>query len=58
MFQRFDTDGTGTLDIGELQKLLQKSPFVFNKETTEGIFKILDADGSGGLTVEEFQRLV
>ena len=31
IFQKFDTDGTGTLDVRELQILLKKSDLVFDK---------------------------
>ena len=54
IFQKFDTDGTGTLDVRELQVLLKNSDLVFEKEQIEEIFKILDADGSCHITIDEF----
>ena len=32
IFSKFDSDGTGTLDVKELQSLLKKSDLVFEKD--------------------------
>lgn len=57
IFSKFDTDGSGTLDMRELYKLLKKSQLAFKRKNIVRIFKILDADGSQYVTVDEFQQL-
>jgi Ca2+-binding EF-hand superfamily protein len=54
IFQKFDTDGSGSLDVSELEHLLKKTDLKFEKDQIDEIFKIIDADGSKKITVDEF----
>ena len=58
IFNKFDVDGGGQLDMKELYNLLKKSSLNFTKKTIEEVFRLLDTDGSGYLSVEEFQTLI
>ena len=54
MFTMFDTDKSGTITIGELQKgLASKGATATSTEITE-LMKSMDMDGSGELDYEEF----
>lgn len=58
IFEEFDEDGSGSIDIKELgeamTKLLGKRP---HKKVIESVMQMADSDGNGELDFEEFQAL-
>ena len=46
-FKELDHDNSGSLDLNELEKLLQKSGEEVTKEVISDLFKLLDVDGDG-----------
>ena len=49
MFQKYDEDGSGTIDFNEFAELITS----FNRERYTKVFKSFDIDGSGELDAEE-----
>ena len=58
VFERFDEDGKGTLDVEEAKKCLIELNLYSNERDVQILFDALDTDGSGALTWEEFKDLM
>lgn len=59
IFQRFDADGSGTIDTAEVKQMLSEYGLGdMEDEGTQAIFSKYDADNSGFLDFDEFRRLV
>ena len=58
LFNRFDTNKNGTLDIKELDKCLKDGGYNFTPEQVVMIMRIVDADDSGTLDLNEFLDLI
>ena len=54
-FADADADGSGTIDMDELQTIL---PVEYSRAQLETTFRKYDADGSGALGLDEFKMLV
>ena len=52
MFQQYDTDGKGCLDVGEFSKVL--TDLNYEADTTEAALLALDKDGNGVISFSEF----
>ena len=55
MFEKFDEDGSGTMEINELHTMFKKNGIEMTMDELFKIFKIVDADGNGSLSLDEFQ---
>eukprot|EP01045_Picozoa_sp_COSAG04_P018113 COSAG04_NODE_1652_length_6047_cov_33.978648_2_plen_586_part_00 len=53
-FEVFDTDGSGTFDIAELEVAMGALGFPPSADEMEDIFREVDTDGSGEVDLEEF----
>jgi hypothetical protein len=59
LFRRFDADGSGTLDLGELGPHLQKMlPGVLSGAQLRRLLSAADADGNGELSMDELVAFV
>lgn len=56
VFDRFDTDQSGDIDLKELAKFLEAAGFDPDDEQLESMFAAFDQDGNGRLTWDEFVR--
>jgi calmodulin len=57
MFDKYDPDGSGTLDMDEVQALLAGEGFDVDADYLGGLFDAFDTDGSGDIDRAEFQVL-
>jgi hypothetical protein len=56
MWNSFDTDGSGTLDYREVEKLIEVSlQETLEAEDTKAAFELMDADRSGLIELAEFK---
>lgn len=55
LFAAMDADGSGSIDEGELRKLLLMLEIDFNEAEVSALFAKLDVDGSGQIDRDEFQ---
>lgn len=53
-FQKFDTDGNGTIDENEFAKLLQSLNVSMSTEEVQVAFNAIDIDASGQIDFGEF----
>jgi Ca2+-binding EF-hand superfamily protein len=58
VFQSFDTDGNGAIDIHELQSALRILGFYKTDSEVAEIMRQYDTDFSGGLSYTEFKNLI
>ncbi|CDW72267.1 ef hand family protein [Stylonychia lemnae] len=58
IFQKFDEDKSGTLEIEELYEMFNQNDILITKEELQDIFKVVDEDGSGQLSIDEFKRFI
>jgi Ca2+-binding EF-hand superfamily protein len=62
LFERFDADGSGTLDMNEARNALRWANFVDDSpqgvEELNRLFHRFDLDRNGTLDLREFSRLV
>jgi len=54
VFQRFDTDGSGSISGGELGEMLRMLDVEATDEESEALFKYLDGNGDGYVDFEDF----
>ncbi|CAE7217206.1 unnamed protein product [Symbiodinium pilosum] len=54
MFDTFDADGSGEIEITELRKLLLSIGMVVVRQMIDEALEVVDADGNGQLNFEEF----
>ena len=54
MFELLDKDGGGTLDAGELCKVMTELDIDASKEEIEQVLRDLDKDGNGEIDFDEF----
>lgn len=55
IFDHYDRDGNGSIDRGELVKLLRALGSDADDDELAAAFEVLDADGSGDIDFDEFQ---
>lgn len=58
IFQRYDADGSGTVDVGELRKILEEVGQSLSDEEMQTMMEEIDTDGSGEIDFEEFMDAV
>ena len=58
MFEQYDRDRSGDLDVGELKAALAKLGLPSDTSGAAEVFHKFDANRSGRLELEEFYRLV
>ena len=62
LFKKYDQDGSGNLDFGEVKKVLRKdlklTPFEVSEADIRVLWMLIDRDGSGLVTVGDRARLV
>lgn len=56
IFNKYDTDKSGELDLAEFDKLCQDLGEVYTPEQLEVALDEIDADGNGGIDFEEFYK--
>ena len=56
-FDRFDTDGSGALNTGEVQGLLRSMGFDVDSGYVQGVLATFDTDSTHGLEISEFEKL-
>lgn len=54
VFEAFDNDNSGTIDLKELQQIFAKIGLTIDYENVEVLIKRYDEDNSGKLNFEEF----
>lgn len=52
IFKKFDTDGSGGLDIGELKELFEQNKIILTKETVEELFNASE------FTLTKFKQMI
>lgn len=57
-FDIFDTDGSGTFDMVELEVAIRALGIQVNPEELQQVFAVIDADGSGTVDKEEYKTAV
>lgn len=57
-FDMFDTDGGGTIDMGELGEVMKKMGQNLSGEDLREMFDSVDTDGNGEIDFEEFQVMM
>jgi hypothetical protein len=58
MFDRFDTDGNGTIELAEMIRLVQAIDETATLEQATALFRQVDTDGNGALDFDEFLAAV
>lgn len=53
-FQRFDKDGNGTLDLGELKECFRELQVFFTDQEVQDLYAESDMDASSGIDFKEF----
>ncbi|GAB4817232.1 hypothetical protein N2152v2_004278 [Parachlorella kessleri] len=56
-FRQIDRDGSGTLDVFELQRALALGQLNFSLKTVQALMRLHDKDASGHIDLQEFERL-
>lgn len=56
VFQKFDMDNSGTIDLNELYHMFRVNGIDISKDTLKCLFSIVDKDGSGGISLNEFKQ--
>jgi calmodulin len=57
-FRKFDANGDGALDMGELKQLLNSSGKKVSDQEVEQLFRQGDTDGDGMIDIQEFVKLM
>jgi Ca2+-binding EF-hand superfamily protein len=55
IFIHYDTDHSGTLEIGEMQEMFSLHKIPLTREQLTRVFALVDEKGSGSLTLDEFK---
>ena len=58
VFDKFDEDGSGQMDLEEMKLALKALGFASSMNARMEVFKTIDVDGSGTLDFEEFLMLL
>ena len=58
IFDRFDVDGTGHIDVNELQAMSEAMGRTLTAEESAAALKLLDKKGDGVISYEEFMEWV
>eukprot|EP00792_Barthelona_sp_PAP020_P004487 TRINITY_DN2160_c0_g2_i1.p1 TRINITY_DN2160_c0_g2~~TRINITY_DN2160_c0_g2_i1.p1 ORF type:complete len:162 (-),score=55.60 TRINITY_DN2160_c0_g2_i1:11-466(-) len=58
LFNNFDRDGSGHIDLQEMEYLLNSISAALTKNQIQEIMAIADADGNGTIEFEEFVELI
>ena len=57
-FDMFDKDGSGTIDVGEIVKIMKNFGYPINKSEAQRMISEIDDNGDGELDFEEFVTLM
>ncbi|KAK4774034.1 hypothetical protein SAY87_029053 [Trapa incisa] len=57
-FDLFDTDGSGTIDAGELSVAMRALGFELTEKQIEQMIADVDKDGSGSIDYDEFEHMM
>ncbi|EOD08663.1 hypothetical protein EMIHUDRAFT_60781, partial [Emiliania huxleyi CCMP1516] len=57
-FEEFDTDGSGSLEVKELQQALARLGVETSSDAARRILDKFDKDGDGTIGLDEFTKLV
>ncbi|CAI2365715.1 unnamed protein product [Moneuplotes crassus] len=61
IFHLFDSDGSGTLEINEIEEVLKHmsgDSQEINKESLRLLFQVVDTDNSGSISIDEFKEFL
>ena len=58
MFQHYDTDKNGSMNLSELHSLLKDADAEMTPFEAKCLFNIIDADGNGKVTFSEFKTMM
>jgi len=58
LFDEYDDDGNGSLDVDEVHKLIQNIGISFDRPTLVKAIEVFDIDGAGTLEYEEFMQFL
>ena len=56
VFQKFDIDQSGTIELNELHCMFKAHGIEISKNELKSLFQIVDTDGSGSLSLDEFKK--
>ena len=54
MFLEYDANGSGTIDIYEIRKILHHMDMDMSKENAQELMDLIDVDGSGEIDFDEY----
>jgi Ca2+-binding EF-hand superfamily protein len=54
MFLDYDANGSGTIDIYEIRKILHHMDMDMSKENAQELMDLIDVDGSGEIDFDEY----
>jgi hypothetical protein len=57
IFDKFDKDNNGTLDIDEFNDVLKEYGAELSDKNLKQVFRVLDADGNGTVDIKEFAEI-
>ena len=56
-FRQFDQDGSGYIQVDELENIMRKMGRRFNRSQINAMVKALDTSGDGQISFDEFVQL-
>ena len=56
VFEKYDTDGTGSISKEEMRSLCYDKGYHLSEEKIDSAMATLDVDGTGEVTYDEFQK--
>merc|ERR1712072_1559552 len=57
VFRRFDKDRSGSVDVAELERMLQSLGMSFTAPERRGLLKLFDLNGDGRVSYKEFLEI-
>ena len=55
---RFDTDGTGKIQVADMKYVMKNLPVAVTDEEVEAMIREVDGDGDGEIDLKEFKKMI